>query len=96
MGIPYRYEYPLILEENIKIYPDFTILRMPMREEVYLEHFGMMDDANYVNTVICKLSTFERNGIYLGINLFMTYETSKKSLNTRVLDEFIKELFCVE
>ena len=96
LGIPYRYEYPLILEENIKIYPDFTILRMPMREEVYLEHFGMMDDANYVNTVICKLSTFERNGIYLGINLFMTYETSKKSLNTRVLDEFIKELFCVE
>ena len=96
LGIPYRYEYPLILEENIKIYPDFTILRMPMREEVYLEHFGMMDDANYVNTVICKLSTFERNGIYLGVNLFVTYETSKRTLNTRVLDELIKELFCIK
>lgn len=42
-GIPYRYEYPLVLEGNVKVYLDFTILKMPEREEVYLEHFGMMD-----------------------------------------------------
>ena len=43
LGIPYRYEYPLVLSNGAKVYPDFTILRMPMREEVYLEHFGMME-----------------------------------------------------
>lgn len=96
MGIPYRYEYPVVLKGNVKMYPDFTILRMPAREEVYFEHFGMMDDADYVNTVIYKLNTYERNGIYLGVKLFVTHETNKNPLNTKVLDGMIKELFCVE
>ncbi len=96
LGIPYRYEYPLELGEKIKIYPDFTILRMPAREEVYLEHFGMMDDMDYVGNVLYKLNTYEKNEIYLGVNLFFTYETNKKTLNTRALDGIIKELFCVK
>lgn len=96
LGIPYRYEYPLVLEGNIKIYPDFTILRMPAREEVYLEHFGMMDEKDYVEGAIHKLNTYEKNGICIGVNLFITFETSKKTLNTRVLDRLIKKLFCEE
>jgi hypothetical protein len=94
LGIPYRYEFPIMLEGNIKIYPDFTILRMPMREEVYLEHFGMMDDADYVNTSVYKLNTYEKNGIYLGVNLFVTHETSRNALNTKALDAMLRELFC--
>ena len=94
LGIPYRYEYPLILDGNVKIYPDFTILKMPQREEVYLEHFGLMDNSEYVESVLYKLTTYERNGIYPGINLFFTHETSKMPLNTRVLDGMLKELFC--
>ena len=96
LGIPYRYECPIILEGNIKVYPDFTILKMPEREEVYLEHFGMMDDVNYMNTAIYKLNTYERNGIYLGVNLFLTYETGRKPLNVRALDEMIKALWVEE
>lgn len=93
MGIPYRYEFPLRLKDHVKIYPDFTILRMPEREEVYLEHFGMMDDSDYVNSAIYKLHTYERNEIYLGVKLFLTYETRKHPLNTKTLDGMIKELF---
>ena len=96
LGIPYRYEYPLALDGNIRIYPDFTILKMPMREEVYLEHFGLMDDSNYVEKVMWKLNTYEKNGIYLGVNLFITYETSRNPLNTRTLDKLIRNLFCEE
>ena len=96
LGIPYRYEYPLILEGNIKVYPDFTILRMPAREEVYLEHFGMMDDSNYVDKAIYKLDSYERNGIYPGVNLFILHETSKRALNIKVVDRLIRKLFCVE
>lgn len=96
LGIPYRYEYPLILEGNIKIYPDFTILRMQQRDEVYLEHFGLMDNSEYVDSVLYKLNTFEKNGIYLGVNLFFTHETSKQPLNTRALDGMLKKLFCEE
>ena len=94
LGIPYRYEYPIMLEGNIKIYPDFTIFRMPQRDEVYLEHFGMMDDSSYVEKVMYKLNTYERNGIYLGVNLFITHESVRNPLNTKVLDRLIRKLFC--
>lgn len=96
LGIPYRYEYPLILEGGVKIYPDFTILRMSTREEVYLEHFGMMDDMNYVEKAIYKLNTYEKNQIYLGVNLFVTYETRKKPISTKTLDDLIRTLFLEE
>lgn len=96
LGIPYRYEYPLVLEGSIKVYPDFTILKLPQREEVYLEHFGLMDNSEYMDSVLYKLNTYERNGIYLGVNLFITHETSKMPLNTRALDRMLKQLFCME
>ena len=78
------------------MYPDFTILNVLTREEVYLEHFGLMDDINYVENMMFKLNTYERNGIYLGVNLFITHETSKIPLNTRTLDGLIRKLFCTE
>lgn len=96
LGIPYRYEYPVLLNGNIRMYPDFTILKMPEREEVYLEHFGMMDDADYVENTMYKLNTYEKNGIYLGVNLYVTHETSRNPLNTRVLDRMLKKAFCEE
>lgn len=96
MGLPYRYEYPLVLEGGIKIYPDFTILRMPQREEIYLEHLGMMDDIDYVNSTMYKLDTYERNGIYLGHRLLITHETGKVPLNTKALEEIIKKMFIPE
>lgn len=96
MGIPYRYEYPLVLDDNITVYPDFTVLKMPERKEVYLEHFGMMDDMDYVDTALFKLNSYEMNGIYLGINLFITYETGRKPLNTKNLEEMFRQLFSAE
>lgn len=96
LGIPYRYEYPLLLEGSIRIYPDFTILKMPERQEVYLEHFGRMDDSSYVDNVMYKLNTYEKNGIFLGVNLFVTYETGRMPLNTRALDGLLRKLFCME
>ena len=93
LGIPYRYEYPLMLDDGLTIYPDFTILKMPERKEVFLEHFGMMDDEEYVNKMLFKISTYERNGIFIGVNLFVTYETSRKPINTKALNNQLKELF---
>lgn len=96
LGIPYHYEKPIVLHNNIKTYPDFTILKMPEREEVYLEHFGLMDDSNYVEKVMWKLNTYERNGIYLGVNLYITCETGKMPLNTKGFAEMINKIFCEE
>lgn len=94
MGIPYRYEYPLVLAGDIVVYPDFTILKVGEQKTIYLEHLGRMDDVDYIGTFLYKLQTYERNGIHLGINLFVTYETATKPLNTRVLNDFLGKLFC--
>jgi hypothetical protein len=39
---------------------------MPERKEIYLEHFGLMDQQDYVETMLYKLNTYERNGIFVG------------------------------
>lgn len=96
LGIPYKYECPLFMENNVKIYPDFTILKLPERKEIYLEHLGMMDDMEYMSTTVFKFQTYERNGIYIGVNLFFTFETSKNPLNTRALDDMIKKVLEVD
>lgn len=36
-GIPYRYEFPLYLKEFNTVYPDFTILNVRKRKEIYWE-----------------------------------------------------------
>ena len=96
LGIPYRYEYPLVLKNNIKIYPDFTILKMPERKEIYLEHLGLLDDNDYFNVTLHKLNTYQKNGIYLGVNLFLTFETNKNPLNVSALEKLLKEQFVEE
>lgn len=91
-GMPYRYEYPLIVGD-VEKRPDFTILKMPSREVVYLEHFGRMDDMTYVENNVRKLQMYENNGIYIGVNLFITFETATKPLNTKELDKMLQCIF---
>ena len=93
LGIPYRYEYPLQLKNDITIYPDFTLLNIDTKEEIYLEHCGLMSEQNYVDNLIFKLKTYEKNGIYLGVNLFITYENNKHLFNAKLLDELVEKLF---
>ena len=93
LGIPYRYEYPLQLKNDITIYPDFTLLNIDTKEEIYLEHCGLMSEQNYVDNLIFKLKTYEKNGIYLGVNLFITYENNKYLFNAKALDELVEKLF---
>lgn len=92
LGIPYRYEYPLVVGD-VEKRPDFTILKMPSREVVYLEHFGRMDDMTYVENNVRKLQMYENNGIYIGVNLFITFETATKPLNTKELDKMLQCIF---
>lgn len=94
LGIPYRYEYPVILKDRVKVHPDFTLLNIDTKEEIYLEHCGRMDDTAYVDNLMFKLRTYEKNGIYLGVNLFITYENSRFPFNAKMLDELISKLFC--
>ena len=91
--IPYKYECPLKLG-SITVHPDFTILRTGDREEIYWEHLGMMDDMDYCNKAIQKLRQYEINGIYPGINLLMTMETTSQPINLAVINRVI-DTYCV-
>lgn len=92
MDIPYRYEYPIHIKSMGIIYPDFTILVPSSRKEIYLEHFGMMDDPEYCEKALIRIQELAKNGIVLGKNLLATFESSSVPLDIKCLD-FLKTNF---
>lgn len=90
LGIPYKYECPLTLKGFGKIYPDFTILCVKKRQEYIWEHFGMMDNQEYVTKALNKIDMYEKNGYFPGHNLIISHETSLTPINTKIIDELIK------
>lgn len=93
MGIPYRYEAELCLENGKKKYPDFTLLNVSNRKIIYHEHMGLMDDEQYRKANLMKLDEYRRNGIYLGKNLIITYEAEGCYLNIREIKKMCQEIF---
>lgn len=92
-GIPYHYEQALILKNKNVRYPDFTLLKISTREEIYLEHFGLLDDEEYRHKCLEKLDEYRHSGIYPGKNLLITYESEAFPLDIKGIRKMIKELF---
>ena len=90
-NIPYQYEKPLYLQGYGTIYPDFTFLSKRLGEEIYWEHEGMMDKPEYARTEVRKIESYQKNGIYPGERLILTFETEKSILNSNNIDELIKK-----
>lgn len=101
-GVPYRYEFPLLMDRNAndpdfpdydfcRLYPDFYCLNLRTRREFAWEHFGMMDDPEYASRAAEKIQLYQENGFFPGKNLIITMETSKKPLSSKVLKNLIKE-----
>ncbi len=91
-GIPYKYECPLLIGDAI-FHPDFTILRMSDRQEIYYEHCGMMDKADYADDTVNRINKYIKNNILLGDRLFLTYETKDTPLDLDLLDIMIEYQF---
>ena len=87
--IPYRYECPLQLEGFGTVYPDFTILNIRKREQLFWEHMGMMDVPEYAEKAIRKIAAYQANGIFPGEKLILTYETGTNPINIRQVKEMI-------
>lgn len=93
-NIPYRYEAPIYLNGYGTVYPDFTILNIRLRKELFWEHLGMMDDASYVEKALEKIDTYQKNNIFPGEKLILTHESAYRPLNTRIIDRMI-ECYCI-
>lgn len=93
MDIPYKYECPLILADKRTIYPDFTILDIMKRREIYWEHRGMVDDRMYMKHAVQRLKEYAKSGIFVGDNLLITEETSTLPLGTNEIESVIRHFF---
>ena len=99
LGIPYKYEAPVTLDNTekgtkaITVYPDFTCLNIKRRKVIYLEHFGKMDDPDYRHKeFFWKLKNYEAAGLIQGKNLLMTFEDDNHHLNFNNYELAIEEL----
>ena len=94
-NVPYRYEYPLVLEvadeDHRKFHPDFYCLNLRTRQEYAWEHFGMMDDAEYAERAVQKLSLYSTNGYFPGKNLIITMESKSAPLSSQEINRIINE-----
>lgn len=89
LNIAYKYECPLSLLNGYTIYPDFTFFNPYTNEEIYWEHFGMIDNTNYAKTMISKLELYANNNIFVGDRLIVTFESSHKVININYIDTLI-------
>ena len=91
LGIPYRYEAPLKLGRATILHPDFTILNIRERKEYYYEHFGLMDNPEYIESTLKRIGLYEKNGIYPGDKLLFSWETVAMPLNMKVVEGMMKK-----
>ena len=89
-GVPYRYEYPLILKRSGQVRPDFVCLNVKQQKEVVWEHFGMMDNMGYANKNVFKLQDYVDSGYALGKNMIATFETSQHAISTTIIKKEIE------
>lgn len=88
-GIPYLYEFPIEIY-GVQYRPDFHCLNIRTRKEIIWEHYGMMDDISYARDNIDKLYTYESAGYMPGDNYIVTFETSRKPINIKVIKRVIE------
>lgn len=91
-GIPFRYEEKIVLGEVI-FYPDFVIRHPKTGGFYYWEHFGMMDDEDYINKACDKIKIYCKNGIIPSINLITTYETKRHPLSVDKVEAVVRKYF---
>lgn len=92
MGIPYKYECPIMVN-GVIIHPDFTILRLSDNRILYYEHCGMMDNPEYADKMVARVIDYNKEGIYLGDRLFMTFETANHPIDVSAIDNLINTHF---
>ncbi len=80
LNLPYQYEKPLLLDGTL-LHPDFTILDLSTRTEVYYEHFGLMDQESYQASAFAKIAKYESAGYAIGNQLLFSFESAQTPFN---------------
>ena len=90
-GIPYKYEYPYEAVNGKTLHPDFYVINPSTSQTYYWEHFGMMDDPEYVmNSFMYKNKLYSLGGLVLGKNLIATFSGGSYTIDKKTIDITIK------
>ncbi len=90
--VPYFYEARKdIPGKKDHFFPDFLVLNRNTRQEFLWEHFGMLDNENYVRATQRKLSEYAKMGYFPGKNMIVTFESAGVPLDTEYVDILIRE-----
>ena len=92
VGVPFRYEEKLVLGDAV-FNPDFTIKHPRTGKIYYWEHFGMMDNSEYVNRACQKIRIYCNCGIIPSVNLILTYETKEHPFDMDSAEQIVREYF---
>lgn len=88
-GIPHRYEAKTGIPD-LGYWPDFTIMRPRDRKIVFWEHFGKVNDMDYVRDNIEKVTNYIEYGITPWDNLILTYNNRDGGFNAKIIDAMIE------
>jgi len=91
-GIPYRYECALQICGRI-VYPDFTVLDVKKRKDIYWDHFGVLDDYEYAVKALRKMREYSLAGLIAENRIIVTAETTDEPLDSGKISSMINELF---
>lgn len=91
-GIPLKYEPELTLPDGTYFRPDFVILDLRDRSEIYIEHFGFIDNKEYRDKMCRKINRYARNGIIIGKNFIPAFETADVVFDREAFYEMIKSM----
>ena len=86
-NIPYRYES--MAHPDLKWIPDFKIMRPRDNKLLFWEHFGLVNDSDYMDHCRTKLIDYEKAGIVPWDNLIITYDQADGGINERLIDAMI-------
>ena len=93
LGIPYRYECPLRTRLLGQVFCDFTLLDVWNREEVILEHFGLLSKENYRDETVLKITAYSHEGYDIGRGFLFTMESENQPLDTDYLEHMLRTRF---
>jgi len=91
MGLPYRYDIQLPLK-SVKIYPDFTIIN-PFNGKIFIwEHFGALNQPDYIENMNKKMTLYREKGYAETDRIIYTFESDirdpqhlKNLINKKIL-----------
>ena len=73
------------------VHPDFLCLNVRTRAEFYWEHFGLMDEPDYLERTLAKIKDYAESDILPGKNFLFTMESVVCHLSTIQVENLINE-----